>query len=296
MKIDLQIHTTHSDGRDTPKEIIALAKEGDLNIISITDHDTISGIKESVVRGRKNGIRVIPAIEITTGYKNFPLHILGYNIEIKDKGLSFFLKKINEFRKKHFIKEMSKVNKNLISDGKESVNIKRYQSRDSKYYSIPGIALFLYEEGSVNGRNDGFYYLKGVSDAAPPIQPKDAFRVIHKSGGKAILSHPLAPLISLKEITLDKKEQEKIIVKLKKQGLDGLECYQTGHNKEDINFILQLSKKYSLLISAGSDWHGSINQTGKTIKKYLPYYLNKLGDLFVPKEKSEEILRGLLEK
>lgn len=295
MKIDLQIHTTHSDGRNTPREIIGLAKRGGLGVIAITDHDTVSSIKECSSEAKKFGIKVIPAVEITTGYRKKPLHVLGYGIDMTNPQFVSFLNKIAVYRKRHFIKQIPRLNKNLTEKGKRLVDIKKYSHVGPKYYSIPGLALFVYEEKIVEGRNDGFYYLRGISDVAPPVNPRDAFAIIHKAGGKAFLSHPFAPLISLKEIIKDKKEQDKIISNFKKQGMDGLECYQTGHNSKDIDFILSLSKKYGLLISAGSDWHGSLNQTGKTIKEYLPYYLKKLGNLVVPKRKVKEILTGILQ-
>ena len=293
MKIDLQIHTNHSDGHESPEEVIVLAKEGGLDVISVTDHDIISGITSTTTEGAKKNIRVIPAVEITTGFRGQPIHVLGYCIDIENKEFIQFLNSVNEYRKNYFISTMSQVNHNLSEKGKNIVDIEKYKNKESKYYSIPGIALFLYEEKIVEGRNDGFAYLGGIADATPNIEPKEAFTIIHTAGGKAFLSHPFAPLISLKNITENKNEQEQIILDFIKEGLDGLECYQTGHGKEDVAFCLELSEKYNLLISAGSDWHGCLEKTGETIKKWLPFYLHKLGDLDVPQDKIIQILKGL---
>lgn len=292
-EIDLQIHTTYSDGRDTPHEIIQLAKENNVKVVAITDHDTISGIEETVKEAKSAGIKVVRGVEITTGFRNKPLHILGYNIDTKNEHLNSFLDEINNFRKKHFFSQIPSLNMNLRQGGKRTVKDKNYLNKPSQYYSIPGLALFLHEERVVDGRNEGFYYLSGVLDVAPLIEPKDAFEVIHKSGGVAILSHPFAPLLSLKTITQDREEQKNIIVLFKEQGLDGLECYQTGHSREDISFVLTLAKKYNLLITAGSDWHGSLDQVGETIKQYLPYYLERFGDLEIPETKISQILKDL---
>jgi hypothetical protein len=293
MKIDLQIHTNHSDGRETPEQIIKDAKDCNLDIISITDHDIISAIAISTTEAEKVGIKVVPGVEITTGYRGEPIHVLGYCIDPGNQEFKQFLDGINEYRKGHFISLMTEVNKNLSAGGRPQVDIERYKDREAKYYSIPGAALFLYEEKAVEGRNDGFAYIVGLPDAAPTLEPKDAFIAIHKAGGKAFLSHPFAPLISLKNISEDKEEQESIVALFKEQGMDGLECYGTGHAPEDTAFALSLVEKYGLLISAGSDWHGCIEKTGPGLKRYLPFYLDKLGDLAVPEDHIQRILSGL---
>lgn len=293
MKIDLQIHTNHSDGHESPEDIIALAKEGKLDVISVTDHDIISGVSDTSKSGIKNNIRVVPGVEITTGYRGQPIHVLGYQIDTTNSELLRFLNSINEYRQNHFVSMISQVNKNLLEKRKLTVNIEEYQNKAPKYYSIPGIALFLFEKKIVIERNDGFAYMTGVVDVAPNIEPKEAFTIIHKAGGKSFLSHPFAPLISLKNISEDKLGQEKIILEFKEQGMNGLECFGTGHTNEDTNFALFLAEKYNLLISAGSDWHGCLKKTGETIKKWLPFYLQNLGDLKVPEERIKQILKGL---
>jgi len=294
MKIDLQIHTNHSDGRDSPQEIITDAKKGNLDIISITDHDIVSAIHMTTVKAAQVGIKVIPGIEISTGYRGQPLHILGYNIDPTNTDLLAFLEGINHYRKEHFTSLIPVLNKLLIADSKLEITTDNFKNKDPKYYSIPGLALFLYEEKIVDGRNDGFAYLRGLPDATPSVEPKDAFAIIHKAGGKAYFSHPFAPLISLKVISPNQTEQENIIAEFKMQGMDGIECYGTGHSPQDTGFALTLVDKYDLLISAGSDWHGCLEKTGPKLKElYLPYYLEKLGDLKVPEDRIKQILKGL---
>ncbi len=293
MKIDLQIHTNHSDGHETPEEIIELAKQGNVDFVAITDHDMVSGVSSAILKAQEKNITVIPAVEITTSYHGKPLHVLGYGIDINNRDLLVFLSEINKSRQDYFLSVIPRVNKNLIEDGKKIIDAEKYKNKEAKYYSIPGIALFLYEEKIVEGRNDGFTYFLDINDVVPIVEPKEVFAIIHKAQGRAFISHPFAPLISLKNITEDKVEQEKIIMEFKKNGLDGLECYQAGHSLEDVNFCLELSEKYNLLISAGSDWHGCLEKTGETIKKWLPYYLNKLGDLEVPEDRARQILKGL---
>ncbi len=292
-KIDLQMHSIHSDGRNSPQELVQLAHENGVGTIALTDHDIISGVEDALAAGKKYNINVIPAVEITTGFKGFSLHVLGYNIDIKNKSLIQFLDKIAAYRKKHFTGQIDRLNENLKLAGKKTANAEHYSNKEPKYYSIPGLALFMFEEKIFSTKNEGFLHLQGIADAAPKLEPKDAINIIHQAGGKAFISHPFAPLLSLKNITAIQDEQEKIISLFKEQNLDGLECYQAGHDQDDVIFCKMLAKKYNLSISAGSDWHGSLQEAGKTIKKYLPFYLEKFGDLCVPESEIENILNGL---
>ena len=101
MKIDLHTHTTASDGRITPRELVKKAKKIGLSAIAITDHDTISGVREAVNEGEKLGIEVIPGIELTcrSGYRE--VHILGYFLDYKDETLKKNLESIRFRRAKN---------------------------------------------------------------------------------------------------------------------------------------------------------------------------------------------------
>jgi predicted metal-dependent phosphoesterase TrpH len=293
MKIDLQIHTTYSDGNHTPQEIAELAHKGGLNVISVTDHDRVDSYGEVKEACDALDIRAISGVEISTTYNGRPLHILGYSIDVKNTDLVSFLKGINEFRKNAFIERFPILNENLRQAGKQEADVEKFRNLDARYYSGPGVAEFLFEQGITQTKGEGFLYFKGMKGTVPPIEPKDAIFAIHKAGGKAILSHPFAPKISLAEITSDKSEQEAMIALFKEQGLDGLECYQAGHNEENVAFCLELAKKYNLSITAGSDWHGYHLDPNDPIRDYLPYYIAKLGDLYVPEEKCEQIITSL---
>jgi len=294
MKIDLQMHTTFSDGHDTPEEIAKLAHEGGLNVISATEHDRVDSFEAVREACKPYGVQVISGVEISTMYKGKVIHILGYNIDTKNEALITFLKSINEFRKKRFVEQFDLLNEALKAAGKQTADIEKYKDKDARYYSHPGLARFLFEEGILDNKSDGFKYSKNLKGTVPAVEVKDAIKAIHDAGGTAVLSHPFAPKISLAEISPDKEVQESIIKEFKEWGIDGLECYQAGHNDSDIAFCLSLAEKYNLLITAGSDWHGYHPPEDKGIREYLPYYINALGDLKVPEDKAQEIIKNLL--
>lgn len=293
MKIDLQMHTTFSDGHDTPEEIARLARDGGLGVISVTEHDRVDSTEKVQEACNQYGIKAIAGVEISTTHADKALHVLGYNIDIKNEELLTFLKGINEYRRQKFIEKFPLLNEALKLAGKREADLEKYKNKDARYYSHPGVARFLYEEGITEHLKDGFLYTKGMRGTVPHIEVGQAITKIHNAGGVAVLSHPFAPKISLKEVSLDRAEQETLVKKYKEQGLDGLECYQAGHSPEDVAFCLELAGKYNLIITAGSDWHGHHKPDDKGIREYLPYYINALGDLNVPEEAVKRILKDL---
>ncbi|MFH0969300.1 MAG: PHP domain-containing protein [Patescibacteria group bacterium] len=293
-KIDLHIHSTFSDGRDTVEEIIELAKENKVEIISLTDHDLISGVDKAVDLGAQAGIKIIPGIEISTTYRGKLLHILGYFIDIRNKELLNFLNNTTEEKKKHFRAELIRLNAYLEKERRKKVDTEKYITEEDKYFSLPGVAFYLHKEGIFNGINEAFDFLEGkLKTPVLSIEPKDAFRIIKKAGGMSSLAHSLAPKVSLRKITNDPAEWEKIIADFKNDGMDGIECYGFAHSKEEIKTIIEFSKKYNFMLTAGSDWHGSFEkQEGEAIKKWLPFYTGRFEGI----EVSDKIYSYFMEK
>jgi 3',5'-nucleoside bisphosphate phosphatase len=294
MKIDLHIHTNYSDGLNTPEEVAELAHKGGLDVISVTEHDRVDSTARVQQACAPFNIRVVPGVEISTNFNKKTLHVLGYNIDVENKELLAFFQKINDSRREKFIEKFPILNEALKQAGLPEADIEKYkEKKDGKYYSHPGLWSFLCEEGIIKDRQEGPQYTKDIRGTAPFIEPKDAFEVVHSAGGVAVLSHPFAPKISLKILNQEKQDQEAVIAELKGQGLDGLECYQAAHDPADVAFCLQMADKYDLIITAGSDWHGYYPPEEGGIREYTPFYVSALGDLDVPEEAAERILKGL---
>ncbi|MEK7652105.1 MAG: PHP domain-containing protein [Patescibacteria group bacterium] len=293
MKIDLQIHTTFSDGKNSPEEIIKMAVENDVKVISVTDHDSIKGVSGIIALGKINGVTVIPGVEIATGYKSKALHILGYNVNPQNKDLQELFDRSRKEKVEHYIKELEVVNQNLKVAGKDELSVEIYS--DGKHrYSYPGLMAFLVEQKAVPDINGTEQFMKGVKHVAPSVTPKQAFKFIHDAGGLAYFSHPLsAGGISLKTFLNTPEEWEAVIAEFEADGLDGLEIYQGSHIKEDRDFLLDMASKYDLKISAGSDWHGPASMLSTSLLKTTPNYPEKIGDLEIPEDKVVLILQGL---
>lgn len=293
MKIDLQIQTTFSDGHNTPTEIVQLAQKNKVSVLAITDHDTTDGIAEAQRAAKKTNVKIIPGIEISTTLRGHRLHVLGYNIDVKNKKLQAFLDDLGEVMKQHFIGLIPAVNARLKKAGRKMLPLGPYKNLSKPAYRMPGLAMYMKEQGVVTKLEDAFQYIVGLKNLILEKDPIEAIELIHAAGGKAVLSHPFAPKISLINVTPDKKEQEKILKSFIDAGLDGIECFTPCHGKSQQTRVMKLAVKYGLGVTGGSDWHGFLDQTGKYILNYIPHYLKDFTGVEVSPKMGKEILAWL---
>lgn len=295
MKIDLQIQTTFSDGHNSPKEIIELAKKNNIQALAITDHDSIDGISEAQQAAKGSGIQVIPGIEMSTTLRGNRLHILGYNIDVNNKNLLGALEAINAQMKAHFIALIPEINQRLAKIKKPLLDVKAYKDLPKPYYRMPGLAQFMKEQGAVAKLEDAFPLIVDLTKLELNQSPEDAIDIIHAAGGKAVLSHPFAPRISLVYMTSNNDEQDDIIKSFVDAGLDGLECFTPCHSKEQQKRVAALALRHKLGVTAGSDWHGFLEQTGQFILNYIPYYFKDFSGVELPDEVAQNILAWVSE-
>lgn len=249
MYLDLHVHTTASDGQYTPTEIISMAKNIGLEIVAITDHDTVEGIAEGRKIALNLGIQFVAGIEISTQDMT-EVHILGLGIDEENPMLCERCKQFSLDRENRAYRICEYLNKKGIDVALEDIQLIAREGVIGR----PHFAKYLEEHGYVKTREDAFKkYLdtkefKFTTDRQKPT-PKDAIEFIHQAGGKAFLAHPGLLKLGWKEI-------EDFIIKLKDYGLDGIECYYSRHTSKQTEGFLQLAKNYNLQISAGSDFHG----------------------------------------
>lgn len=243
---DLHIHSTYSDGKLSPEQIVIKASKLNLSAISITDHDTIDGILPAISMAKKLGdIEIIPGVEISTDYQENEIHILGYFIDYDSNYLKNVLNILQTKRELRIKKIVKKLNDIGIFITLKDVN------KISKGPSIgrPHIAEALKRKNYAKTITEAFdLYLGQNGKAYVPrekLSPFDAIKIIKKSKGIPILAHPG----HLRKI--------EIINKLVKHGLAGLEVYHKDHNNKQSLFYSQFAKKSELLITGGSDCHGT---------------------------------------
>ncbi len=249
--IDLHVHTSYSDGIFTPKEVIEYCKKVGVVAVGITDHDNIDGIEEALIEGEKLGVEVVPGVEISCDFKDTfeeEIHILGYYIDYKDTNLKQKLKFFQEARQKRAYKIFHK----LVSLG---VPIKEEDVFKNSIKSIGRLhfARVLKEKKIVSSIKEAFElylgYGKPAYETKLKVSPQEAVSVIVEAKGIPILAHPYL------EISMDAKSIKKLI----EYGIKGIEVYHSKHPKNIIDELSLLAEKYNLLITGGSDCHGSID-------------------------------------
>lgn len=253
--MDLHTHTIYSDGDKTPKEIVRQAKEIGLTDIAISDHDIIEGLK-TLTEEDLEGINFINAVELTAKAKKGRMHILGYNIDINNEELNnkmSWLKNKSTNSVISLIEQLKKDYKIYFTheEIKELINANHNLGR-------PDLARLLIRKGYVKTVQEAFdKYLIAAYDKTRKVNknltPQECINLILNSGGIPVLAHPHS-------LELDNEKLEKLLRKMIKQGLKGIEVYHSDHTKEKEEFYLYLANKYNLLISGGSDYHGPITK------------------------------------
>lgn len=265
-KGDFHLHTKASDGKLSPKELVNLAKKEGVDIIAVTDHDTISGIDEAIAEGETTGIKVIPGIELSTLYENKTVHILGYFQSRKqiDNNFENYLKEMNEYR----IYRGEKIIKNLH----DLFGIKLdYNSILEKAHGIvarPHIAKAIVDAGYDYSWNYIFENLIGENSPAyvpnKKLTTEDGIKLLQSIGALTILAHP----VFIQNIELDE---------LLQLPFHGIEAIYSANSAEDTEKFIQYAKKYNKIISAGSDFHGITKDDSKHASTVGEVFLDKKG-------------------
>ena len=256
--IDLHIHSTASDGSFPPLEILALAKKIGVKAISITDHDTIDGIKEVLKHPLPPSLEFITGVEISCepppGFENVgSIHLLGYGFSVYDKGLNAILKGAKKARTNRNPRIIEKLNRLGFEMSIEQVENRFGADQTGR----PHIAEFMKEKGYVTSFKEAFdkYLGKGKSGYVNKykVSCQEAIETIHYAGGLAVLAHPgLLTFNSTGQI-------ESFIDILMGFGLDGMEVFYSDHNALLTTFYQDLARQKNLLMTGGSDFHGSFN-------------------------------------
>lgn len=245
-RVDLHIHTTASDGRYTPEEIVRMAAERGLKIIAISDHDTVDGIAPALEAARSYPeLMVIPAVEISTQAPGNEVHVLGYFIDYKDPGFGTALSDLRDSRLGRAEAMISKL-KRLGMD----VDWRRVRRlAGDGTVGRPHIAQVMMQDGYVSSFQEAFDKYIGQGKPAYveriKLTPAEAVRLILKVKGLPVLAHPL---------TID--NHEAMVAELKKAGMVGIEVYYKDFTGEERKRLADLARRYGLIATGGSDYHG----------------------------------------
>jgi predicted metal-dependent phosphoesterase TrpH len=248
-RIDLHLHTTHSDGSCSTAEVLGFAKAAGVRALAITDHDIVAGIPEAMEIGSRVGIEVIPGVEISSRYGDSELHILGYCFDWQESLLLSRLKTLRDSRHQRnpmIIQKLTELGLDVTYD-----EVKQLAGTES--VGRPHIARVLLNKKIVTSAKEAIdRYLAEGRPAFVPRQlpdPAEAVAWIREAGGIAVLAHPTWVRESIEGLS-------RLVGDLKTVGLGGMEVYYSTHNTKQTQEYLGLAKQFDLLVTGGSDFHG----------------------------------------
>jgi hypothetical protein len=245
--IDLHMHTTASDGRLTPVELVARAAAAGLTTISVTDHDTVAAIDEVTAAAQQCGIRVIPGIEITSIDEGRDVHLLGYLFDTTSPQLSELLvsqRLLRISRVREIAARLAALN--MVVDVEQV--LRSTAARPGSSVGRPQLARELVRGGFVESVQQAFdqWLATGRPAFVPRTgpSPTTVIDAIHAAGGVASFAHP--------GVT----KRDDLIAPLIDHGLDAIEVYHSDHTAEDVMVYRGMAIRLNALISGGSDFHG----------------------------------------
>ncbi|OGO06886.1 MAG: phosphatase [Chloroflexi bacterium RBG_13_57_8] len=245
-RVDLHIHSTASDGKYTPAEIVRQAAAAGLRYIALADHDSVDGIAPAIEAAKAfPQLTFIPGVEVSTDVSDGEIHVLGYFIDYAGKELGESLKK---FRASREGRGRAMVDK-LAGLG---INVDWGRVREiagGGAIGRPHVAQAMLEKGYIGNFKEAFdKYIGRVGPAyveREKMTPAEAVMLVLRSGGLPVLAHPFTVA-----------DPEKWIIELKKAGLAGIEGYYKDNTPKNTRATLALAEKYGLTVTGGSDFHG----------------------------------------
>jgi len=266
MFADLHIHTTASDGASTPEEVVRMAARVKLRAIAITDHDTMEGIAAARQEADLRQLEIIEGVELSTEHEGSEVHVLAYCIDLANAD---FKEHLNLFRNARLLRAEKMVDKlrkmGIMIDFASVLELAGPGS-----VGRPHIAQAMLAAGVINSIAEAFEYYIGVGK--PAYEPRFKYnpvamvKLIRELGGVPVLAHPGISC------------NETMVLTLIKEGLQGLEVYHPQHTRDMIKYYLDLCRKFNLLATGGSDFHG-VGATGH----------GKLGEAVAPYEAVVEL-------
>jgi hypothetical protein len=268
-KVDLHVHSTASDGRLSPEEVVRKAAELGLAVIALADHDSVDGIIPALRAAREfPQLKLIPAVEVSTDVPSGEVHILGYFIDYTSVELAEALARFRNSRERRAQGMVAKLAKLGIHI--EWQRVKELAGDGS--IARPHIAQAMLEKGYISSIREAFD--KYIARDGPAyverekLTPVQAVELIVQAEGLAVMAHPLtAP------------DPEAMIGELKSAGLVGLEAYYDGYTAEEINTLVGLAERHGLIATGGSDYHG-LDESDETM----------MGGVEVPVASAEKLM------
>jgi hypothetical protein len=245
--VDLHTHTTASDGRCTPEELVAHAAAAGVTVLAISDHDTVAGLERARDACARLGLEFVPGIEITSIVDEADVHVLGYFVDGDSPSFLSFLAEQRQRRLDRVRQIVDRLAVQGIVLDAEAI-LAPALGDPSMAVGRPWIARALVQAGHVADTAEAFRRWLARGAAAfvtrPAPRPDEAFAAIHAAGGVASLAHPIL------------NGHDEWIPGFVAAGLDAIEAYHSDHDRAATLHYLAMADRLSTAVSGGSDYHG----------------------------------------
>lgn len=267
MKADLHVHSTYSDGSDHVERVLEQAAKNGVSQMSFVDHDSIDGLNEKQALGNTYGIEVIPGIEISAYdfKRDRKVHILGYDFYQDAKNMEVLCKTVRNRRQAHTLWQIEQINQQAYQiDPQTVIEIARPSRTIYKQHVMQQITSAAYESEPYQALYRKLF--KGKGPASGDIEYVDAFLAVEAiiaDGGIAVVAHP------------GQLDSYELIPELVKVGLGGIERNHPDHTAEDHQRIEHLAHTYDLIMTGGTDYHGSFGMPIEVGEITSPSFLSR---------------------
>lgn len=261
---DLHMHSNQSgDGQFTPAELVQMLKKADIQVAALSDHDTVKGVPDMMVEGKKEGIQIIPAIECSTLLGDYDVHVLGYGINLDDpyfqtlqeniqkKNDGVFHQRVEKLRQKYGVEiDEEKVVRDANGTNPWFIMMTRL-FQDPRYQNIEDFKDYIPGGKRSDPAPVNFFWDKCMPGSDLYVKAynpdfKETIQKIHEANGLVIIAHPYQTFY---------KQEERLQYALD-CGIDGLEAYSNYHQDYHNEYYEQFAREHNLLITCGSDFHG----------------------------------------
>jgi hypothetical protein len=257
---DLQAHSTHSDGALAPAEVVRLAARAGVELFALSDHDTVDGVDQAQAAARAEGVRLVPAVEISAVHAGHEdLHLLGYGIDHADPHLCAELERFRADRAARAGRMADALRECGFELRQEVIDARVAAGRPvgrphlaQAAFSHPANAERIADEGLADASDLLVAYL---IPGAPAYRPRtfptveEAIALVHRAGGVAVWAHPFWD-IEADRAVLD------TIDHFRRAGLDGVEVFYVTHTREQVELLDDHCRARGLLTTGSSDFHG----------------------------------------
>ena len=248
--IDMHIHSTFSDGSQTPEQLVDQAVKIGLAALALTDHDNVAGVERFMAACRQSPVRGIPGVEVSVDCDNGSMHILGYFIDPKNPNLCKLLGGIQDHRAERNREILKHLNRLGLCMTMEEVASRA----GGEVVGRPHFAQALLDRGYVKTADEAFknYLTRGKPAYVERVRqsPDEGIEMIRNAGGVAVLAHPFT-------LTGGRETLRRLVKDLATAGLEGIEVYYPRHTSKMTRFYIKLAMEFNLALTGGTDYHGA---------------------------------------